>query len=560
MVWMLCLAMFGGGGAMWLPQACLASANSIFQDDSAVGQAAEAELSDESTTVDPPQTAVQPAVIDDPAADAPAAADDWMAGVDAFFGTYVVAPMETVLFFDFFTERLIGTRVPFIVVWLAAGAIFFTIYMGFINIRGFFHAIRLTMGKYDNKADAGEVSHFQALTSALSATVGLGNMGGVAIAIATGGPGATFWIILVGLFSMTSKFVECTLGQMYRETDAAGHVSGGPMRYLKTGLSNMGFARLGLVLSVVFSILCIGASLGGGNAFQISQSLGLLKSEIPALDKLPWIYGLSMAFLVGLVVVGGIRWIGRVTAVIVPFMCAGYVLMALFILALNIGDVPMAMKRIIWEAFAPQAMYGGFLGVLVIGIRRAVFSNEAGAGSAAIAHSAAKTQIPVREGYVALLEPFIDTVVVCTITALVIVITGVAEDPTNRALVDSNAGAALTMVAVKGTGIELFRWFLIGAVCLFAYSTCITWFYYGERCFTGLFGLRSSILFKILFLSFTFLASIITADNVLEFSDMLILGMAFPNMLGMYFLCSKVKKHLKSYEQDLALGKYQPNS
>jgi len=270
----------------------------------------------------------------------------------------------------------------------------------------------------------------------------------------------------------------------------------------------------------------------------------------------PWIYGLVMAALVGLVILGGIRSIGKATSVIVPFMCAGYMIMALTILAMNFTAIPGAIGRILVEAFLPNAMYGGFLGVLVIGIKRAVFSNEAGAGSAAIAHSAAKTNIPVREGYVALLEPFIDTVVVCTITALLIVVTGVAELPENRGLVAADEGAALTMKAVEG--VLIFKWFLVAAVCLFAYSTCITWYYYGERCFTGLFGTGSSMLFKIIFLTFTFLGSIINATSIKDFSDMLILGMAFPNMLGMYFLCSKVKAHLVKYERELAAGQHQP--
>ncbi len=487
-----------------------------------------------------------------------AADSGWMQRVDGFFGSYIVAPMAAVLFFDFGTTHWLGTSVPFIVVWLAFGAIFFTVYMGFINIRGFKHAIRLTLGHYDDSKDPGEVSHFQALTSALSGTVGLGNIAGVAIAIGMGGPGATFWIIIVGLLGMTSKFVECTLGQMYRETDARGQVIGGPMRYLKKGLEEKGFGGLGSVLSVLFAILCLGGAMGGGNTFQISQSLNLLRTQSDLIDLHPWIYGLVMVVLVALVIVGGIRSIGKATSILVPFMCVGYMIMALTILAFNFTAIPGAMARIVTEAFVPNAMYGGFIGVLVIGIKRAVFSNEAGAGSAAIAHSAAKTSIPVREGYVALLEPFIDTVVVCTITALLIVVTGVAELPENRFLVENDSGSALTMKAVEGT--PIFKWFLVVAVCLFAYSTCITWYYYGERCFTGLFGPDSSLAFKIIFLTFTFLGSIVNATSIKDFSDMLILGMAFPNMLGMYFLCSKVRDHLRKYEKELADGKYQPNS
>lgn len=481
---------------------------------------------------------------------------DWMQKIDQAFGSYVVGPMASVLFYDFGTPKLLGTSVPFIVVWLAVGAIFFTIYMGFINVTGFKHAISLTMGNYDSHDAKGEVSHFQALTSALSGTVGLGNIAGVAIAIGLGGPGATFWIIVVGLLGMTSKFVECTLGQMYRETDVNGQVSGGPMIYLKKGLSELGLGGFGSLLSVMFAILCLGGAMGGGNTFQISQSLNLLRTQSPLIDQHPWIYGAVMAVLVALVVLGGIRSIGKATSILVPFMCVGYMLMAFVIIGWNIAAVPNALMRIITEAFVPNAMYGGFIGVLVIGIKRAVFSNEAGAGSASIAHSAAKTDIPVREGYVALLEPFIDTVIVCTITAVLIVVTGVAEDPGNRALVAADQGAALTMKAVESFGI--FKWFLVVCVCLFAYSTCITWYYYGERCFIGLFGPNSSVAFKVIFLTFTFLGSIVNATSIKDFSDMLILGMAFPNMLGMYFLCGKVRAHLTKYQQELVDGKHQP--
>jgi len=463
------------------------------------------------------------------------------------------------------------------------------------TIRGFWHAIRLTKGDYDNPDDHGEVTHFQALSSALSGTVGLGNIAGVAIAIGQGGPGATFWMILVGLLGMSTKFTECTLGQMYRREDKKGRVSGGPMRYLSAGLKEKGLGPLGSVLAILFAILCIGGSFGGGNMFQISQSLDAIRTEAPILNQYDWLYGLIMAIAVGMVIVGGIKSIGKVASRIVPFMCAGYVLCVLYILGTKYTEIPNAFQAIWDGAFNFEAGYGAFLGCLVIGIKRAVFSNEAGTGS---------------EGYVALLEPFIDTVVVCTMTALVIIITGVVSDKTEPLTLDTiqkellvtevaqdssiqimdlsrqdaekllietksgldanedgkltvgdilDRGAYFTKQAFVSGGFEWFKWFLFVAIVLFAFSTCISWAYYGERCFTSLFGDWSSGLFKILFLVFTFLGAVIAPSSIKDFSDMMILGMAFPNMLGMYFLSGNVKRHLNQYISDLKAGNYDRN-
>ena len=454
-------------------------------------------------------------------------------------------------------ENRVGIGIPFVVVWLLFGGVFFTIRMSFINVRAFWHAIRLTSGAYDKKDDksAGEVSHFQALCAALSATVGLGNIAGVAIAIGSGGPGAVVWMVLIGLAGMTTKFTECTLGQMYRKEDKEGHVSGGPMHYLKDGLSKMGLAPLGILLAFVFSILCIGASFGGGNAFQINQSLGAIRGDVEFLDNYPWVYGLIMVVMVGLVIVGGIKSIGRVAGAIVPFMCLAYVITALYIIGSNSEKIGPAFSAILSQAWKPEAAFGGFLGVLVIGIKRAVFSNEAGTGSASIAHSAAKTDIPVREGIVALLEPFIDTVVVCTMTALVIIITGVANDPENANLIYDDKGAALTAIAF-GSQVTWFKWILYMAVVLFAFSTCISWSYYGERCWTHWFGVKSSMIYKILFLVFTFIGSVVGANNIKDFSDLLILGLALPNVLGVLILSSSVRKELDSYWDRLKSGEF----
>jgi len=451
-------------------------------------------------------------------------------------------------------------NIPLAVFWLVAGAIFFTVRMGFINLRGFKHAILITAGRYDNKHDHGEVSHFQALTAALSATVGLGNIAGVAIAVSTGGPGATFWMIIAGFLGMSSKFVECTLGQKFREVRPDGRVMGGAMYYLSRGLERIGLGPLGSVLAVFFAILCIGGSFGGGCAFQVNQSLNAVKETIPFFDDVGnrWVYGLIMAGAVGIVIIGGIKSIARVAEKIVPLMCGVYVVAALFIIGKNFGEVPHAIGEIFSQAFSPDAAYGGFLGVLVVGFQRAAFSNEAGTGSAAIAHAAAKTDYPIREGMVALLGPFIDTVIVCSMTAIVIVITGAYDNP-DPAFVEARAkgqGATLTSLAMDAE-IESFKYVLSIAVCLFAYSTMISWSYYGERCTAYLFGDRASLTYRIVFLVFVFLGSIVSATNVLEFGDLMILGMAFPNIIGVVLLSGTVAADLKVYWQQYTSGEFE---
>ncbi len=475
--------------------------------------------------------------------------------VDRFFGK-VVGAVATVILFDLAfwdngsPEEL---NLPFLVIWLVIGATFFTLRMGFVNFRMFSHAIDVVRGKYDNPDDEGEVTHFQALSSALSATVGLGNIAGVAIAVGTGGPGATFWMIIAGLLGMASKFTECTLGQMYRQTRPDGRVMGGAMYYLSNGLKEQGLGRLGKVLAVMFAILCVCGSFGGGNAFQVNQSLGVVGESLPFFKDNRWAYGLLMTVLVGIVIIGGIQRIASTAEKIVPAMCGIYVAACLYIIIANASLVPDAFGAIIGQAFTPKAGFGGLLGVLVVGFKRAAFSNEAGIGSAAIAHSAAKTEYPVREGVVALLEPFIDTVVVCTMTALVIVITGAWDNPAYADLVASNKGATLTAAAM-GEQISWFPQLLAFAAFLFAYSTMISWSYYGERCWSWLFGDGASLAYKVLFLVFTFLGSLVTATNILDLSDLMILGMALPNILGLYLLSGKVKKALDAYTAKLRKG------
>ncbi|MFH1268884.1 MAG: alanine/glycine:cation symporter family protein [Planctomycetota bacterium] len=455
--------------------------------------------------------------------------------------SHVVDSLAGVLFYDF------GTGAPLVVLWLIAGAIFFTFRMGFINVRAFRHAIEVMRGKYDDPKDKGEVTHFQALTSALSGTVGLGNIAGVTIAVSTGGPGAVFWMIVAGFFGMTSKFVECTLGQMYRRLKPDGRVSGGPMEYLGSGLADLGLPRLGKVLGVLFAVLCIGGCLGGGNMFQANQSFSLISATVTDmtgadLSGFSWAYGLLMALLVGVVIVGGIKRIGRATSKIVPLMCGIYIFASLCVIVAHAAEVPALLARIVTDAFTGEALAGGMLGAMIVGVKRAVFSNEAGIGSASIAHAAAKTDEPVREGIVALLGPFIDTIVICLMTALVVLITGVWESPTHAGV----EGAALTSKAFESV-IGWFPLVLSGAVFLFAYSTMISWSYYGEQCWEHLFGRRSTIVFKGLFLVCIFVGAVANLGSVLGFSDLMILSMAFPNIAGAVLLSGKVRSALDDY-------------
>ncbi len=435
--------------------------------------------------------------------------------------------------------------IPFIVIWLVFGALFFTIRMGFINIRGFKHSIDLARGKYDDPSAPGQVTHFQALATAVSGTVGLGNIAGVAVAISLGGAGATFWMIVCGLLGMSSKFVECTLGVKYRDILPDGRVFGGPMNYLRYGLAKKNMGGLGKVLAGVFAVLAIGASFGGGNMFQANQSFEQLSGQFPVLEGNGLWFGIITAILVGVVIIGGIRSIAKVTGKIVPLMASIYVLAALAVIIMNIQNVAPAFGAIVDGAFSPSALKGGVIGVLVIGFQRAAFSNEAGVGSAAIAHSAAKTNHPASEGFVALLEPFIDTVVVCTLTALVLIFTGMHE-------VEGMAGAQLTSDAFASQ-ISWFPYVLGIAVFLFAFSTMISWSYYGMRAWTYLFGKsqKSELTYKLLFLVFVVIGASVSLGAVLVFSDMMILAMSFPNIIGLYIMSGEVKEDLAVYWQKL---------
>jgi len=441
------------------------------------------------------------------------------------------------------------TKIPIVVVWLVLGAIFFTIRMKFINIRGFKHAISLVKGDYDDPNDKGEVSHFQALTTALSATVGLGNIAGVAIAIAVGGPGATFWMIIAGLLGMSSKFVECTLGVKYRKVDENGEVSGGPMYYLRDGLAKYNAGGLGKVLAVLFAILCIGGSFGGGNMFQANQAYEILGAQFPMMADNGPLFGVVLAILVGAVIIGGIKSIANVTDKIVPFMAVLYVGAALVVIFSNFGQIGTVFALIFDGAFNSDAALGGVIGVLIQGFRRAAFSNEAGVGSASIAHAAAKTSEPISEGIVSLLEPLIDTVVICTMTALVIIITGHHVDTGGL------GGVQLTSSAF-GSVISWFPYLLVVAIFLFAFSTMVSWSYYGLKSWEYLFGKSkfSEYSYKIIFLIFIVIGSSVSLGAVLDFSDMMILAMAFPNILGLLFLSKEVSSDLDSYFTRLKSG------
>lgn len=444
-------------------------------------------------------------------------------------------------------------KMPLIVFIMLAGGIFFTFRFGLINLRLFKHAFDVAFGRYDNrdaKDKDGEVSHFQALTAALSATVGLGNIAGVAVAISQGGPGAVFWMWITAFFGMSLKFSSCTLAIMYRTTGTQGKVLGGPMVYLSQGLKELGREKLGKFFGGLFAVCAIMSSFGGGNLFQSNQTYAIISTNFPNIH--PLVVGVTLSFFAAIVLVGGIRRIGEVTSRLVPFMCGFYVLSCLFILITNYHEVPMMFADIFRSAYSPDAVYGGFLGVLVIGITRASFSSEAGLGSAAIAHSAAKTKEPVREGLVGMIEPFIDTHMVCTMTALAILVT------------KSHVGLEVGVGGVEITGAAfesihpIMPYLLMLAIIVFAYSTVISWSYYGERATEYLFG--QSIgpiaikLYRTVYVFVIILGPLLTLGNVVDFADLMLLSMAFPNILGMVLLSRVTKRKVVEYQQKLKSG------
>ncbi|MCG6884757.1 MAG: alanine:cation symporter family protein [Silicimonas sp.] len=457
-----------------------------------------------------------------------------------------------------------GTSFPWIVMWLVVAATVFTLYFAFIQFRAFPHSIALVRGDYSDPNDAGEVSHFQALATALSGTVGLGNIAGVAVAVGIGGPGATFWMILAGLLGMASKFTECTLGVKYRNEYEDGTVSGGPMYYLTKGFDERGLPA-GKFLAVMFSIFCILGALGGGNMFQANQAHAQLSGVLG--DYPGWISGVIFAAIVFAVIVGGLKSIARVTEKVVPFMGILYVVTALVIILMNADKIGWAFGQIFDGAFTGLGVAGGMVGALIQGFKRAAFSNEAGVGSAAIAHSAVRTKEPITEGFVSLLEPFIDTVVICTMTALVIIITGqlVADPNTGLYLLDEGASTIQTVDGNKGVALTSaafssafggFQYVLAIAVILFAFSTMISWSYYGLKAWTFLFGegKTTEIIFKVIFCIFIVIGAAANLGPVIDFSDAAIFAMAVVNIFGLYFLIPIVKAELNSYLSRLKSG------
>lgn len=488
-------------------------------------------------------------------------AQDLERGIDAAFAP-VSDVASTVVFVP---VSAFGIEIPVVVIWLVTAAVVITLYLRFIQARGLRTALEVVRGRYSSENDPGEVPHFQALTSALSGTVGLGNIAGVGVAVTLGGPGATFWMILAGLLGMATKFAECTLGVKYREVHEDGRVSGGPFRYLPVA-----FARLGRIpaaaLTGLYAVAILLFGVAGGNMFQANQTFAQAKQVtggddgVLGSDGAALVFGLVLAVLVALVILGGMRSIGRVTSRLVPTMALVYVVGCLAVIAFNITSVPEAFGAIVSGAFSPEGVGGGVVGVMIIGFQRAAFSNEAGLGSAAIAHSTVKTRRPVSEGFVALFEPLVDTVLICTMTALTIIIANPASYLDARAEVAETGGTTADGVVLTSDAFAtVLPWFpvvLAVAVALFAFSTLITWSYYGLRAWTHLFG-RSTLsetLYKIVFCLFTVTGTVLTFGEVLRFADAMLFVCAFVNLLGVYFLLPVIRSEMREYLHDRRTG------
>ncbi len=460
--------------------------------------------------------------------------------------------MASVVFYS--VEIAGGHDVKLVLIWLLVISFFLTFYLGFINIRYFWHAIEIIQGKHDKEGTKdGQISRFQALTTSLSGTVGLGNIAGVAVAISVGGPGAAFWMFMMGFFSMTTKFSEVMLGVKYRhhaDPNNPQKISGGPMYYLRDAFNNRDIPYVGPVIAAFFAICLAGGALGAASVFQTNQAyqqtLNVTGGEASFLADKGWLFGLFMAFIVGLVIVGGIRSIAAVASKIVPIMGGIYLAAGLVVIGIHYAEIPAAFGTIIESAFGLKAGLGGLLGALLMGVQRAVFSNESGFGSAAIAHSAAKTEVPVTQGFVGMLGPFIDTVVICTITALVITVTGVYSND------GAMEGVELTSRAFE-SGVSWFPFVLFVVVFLFAYSTLISWSYYGVRAFTYLFGEHKwvSALYKVIFLSFIVVGASAELSNVMLFTDSMVFAMTIPNVIGLFILAPEIRRDVKDYIRNL---------
>jgi len=472
---------------------------------------------------------------------------------------------DKILFFDIFFGQIEGASFPFVVAWLIGGGVFLTFKMGFVNLRMFSHSLAIVRGKYKTREDKGLISPFQSLATALSATVGIGNIAAVSIAISLGGAGAAFWMILAGFLGMTLKFTEVTLSVKHREFLPDGTIMGGGMEYLSRGLAKKGMVGTGKILAIIFAFFMILGALGAGNIFQISQSVAIMQEHVPFLKESSltfglvkdngYLFGLFMAGITGLVIIGGIKRIAHVAEKIVPLMVVFYLLMVFWVLGTYFTAIPDAFALIFREAFSPTAVAGGVLGAMIQGFQRAVFSNEAGLGSAGIAHSAARVKYPIRQGLVSLYEPFIDTVVVCTMTALVVILTGTYAGGTEAldAAIAAKQGAVITSAAF-GSVVSWFPTILGAAIFMFAFSTMISWSYYGERAWVYLFGARSSIIYKLIFLSCIVIATIAETSTMVDFSSILFLALAVPNIFGLIVMSGDVRKMLSEYIAKLKSG------
>ena len=458
-----------------------------------------------------------------------------------------IEPLSSLITNLVFTSISIkNNSVPLVVIWLVIASLFFTFYFRFINIRAFKRAWQVAFGKFDKPNSPGEITHFQAFTAAMSGTIGLGNIAGVAVAISIGGPGAMLWMIIMAFFGMTLKFVEVSLGHKYRVIYPDGTVSGGAIRYLSDGMKDCGFPKLGSFLAIFFAICCIGGSFGGGNMFQANQAFQQIViatgSENSFLYGKGWLGGVFFAIVVGSIIVGGIKSIGRVTEKLVPLMGTLYCVTCIYIIFSNYTEIPKTINLVLSNAFQTQATIGGIIGVMIAGIKRAVFSNESGIGSAPIAYAPAKSDNHLNTGFMSLLSPFVDTILICSMTALVIIITG--------SYIGSNQiqGVELTSKAFE-SAISWFPIVLAIAITLFAISTLITWSYYGLRCWTYIFGQNkiSIYSYKIIFLMFTIIGTSMNLQNVIDFSDAMIFAMSIPNLIGIYFLAPKILSDLKEY-------------
>jgi len=473
--------------------------------------------------------------------------NEFFIGINHFF--------EGILLFDIFFGAIEGTKMPFIVAWLIVGGVYLTIKMDFVNLKMLGHSLKIVKGQYHTKDDVGEITPFQSLVTALSATVGIGNIAMVSIAITVGGPGAAFWMIIAGILGMSLKFTEVTLSVKHRDFLPDGSIMGGGMEYLSKGLAEKGWGTLGKYLSIVFAFFLIMGAIGAGNTFQVSQALGVMQTHIPLLNDMPYLFGLALAGVTSLVIIGGITRIASVAEKIVPIMVIFYLMMVLWVLGTHFTQIPHAFGVIISEAFNPTSAGVGIFMAMAQGFQRAVFSNEAGMGSAGIAHAPAKVKYPIRQGLVSLYEPLIDTVIICTMTALVIVITGsyLGGTPELDSFIALNQGAAITSYAF-GSVVSWFPNILGFAIFMFAFSTMITWSYYGERAWVYLFGSKSSIVYKLIFLSFIVIATVVETSTMVDFSSILFLALAIPNIFGLLMLSGDVKAMLKEYVEKLKSG------